>query len=408
MTERGRGLTIDHQIYGAHDMADLPTQIRAAYERDMSRKASKVQRADELPLSFDDITDEWLTSVLCQDVPGARVVAFNLGAPDNGSANRRKIAVQYNDAGRGAALPTALFCKASHDLVNRIVLGVSGGAHAEVVFYDRIRPLLSIEAPRPYYAKYDPESFNSMIILGDISGDVTEFCTHKTLMPRRRVDSQISLLARMHGSCYRDPELARRLKGLSTWPEFFGRTLDFGMESGSNRGFLAAEEVVPPRLYQRYAEVWPAMLKSVELHNQLPHTLSHGDVHLKNWYVAGNGDMGLGDWQCATRGHWGRDLTYTIATALPVEDRRAWERDLVQAYLEQMRIAGGPKVAFDEAWLHYRQQLATALTWWAVTLTPPAGLPDMQPRDTTLEFLRRITTAMDDWDTLGSLSGSPG
>ena len=59
---------------------------------------------------------------------------------------------------------------------------------------------------------------------------------------------------------------------------------------------------------------------------------------------------------------------------------------------------------FDEAWMHYRQQLMTVLTWWAVTLTPPEGLPDMQPRDITLEFLRRITTAMDDVDTLGSLA----
>jgi hypothetical protein len=384
-------------------MSDLPARIKAAYERDMSRKPQKVYRAEDLPLSFDDITDEWLTSVLCKDHPGAAVVGHQLGAPDNGSANRRKITVAYNEAGRRAGLPTALFCKASHDLVNRIVLGVSGGAHSEVVFYGKLRPLLSIEAPQPYFARYDAESFNSLIILGDISGHVTEFCSHKTPMPRQRVESQISLLANMHGSCYRDPELKTRLQALATWPEFFAKTLDFGMQDGASRGFLAAEEVVPPRLYRRYEEVWPATMKSVELHNRLPHTLMHGDVHLKNWYVAGNGEMGLGDWQCATRGHWGRDLTYTIATALTIENRRAWEQDLVRAYLEQMRAAGGPKVAFDEAWLQYRQQLATALTWWAVTLTPPAGLPDMQPRDITLEFLRRITTAMDDHETLDSL-----
>ena len=369
----------------------------------MARQGQKVYRAEDLPLSFDEITDEWLTSALCADSPGAAVLGHRLGDPDNGSANRRKIAVEYNEAGRTAGLPTALFCKASHDLVNRIVLGVSGGAHAEVMFYGKLRPLLTFEAPQAFYARYDPDSFNSLIILRDISGSVTEFCTHKTAMPRRRVESQIALLAHYHGNCYRDPELKSRLQSLVTWPEFFHKTLGFGMQAGASRGFLAAEEVVPPRLYRRYEEVWPATMKSVDLHNHLPHTLSHGDVHLKNWYVAGSGEMGLGDWQCTTRGHWGRDLVYTITTALPVEDRRAWERELVRDYLQRMQAAGGPKIAFDEAWLHYRQQLASVLTWWAVTLTPPEGLPDMQPRDITLEFLRRITTAMDDHDTLGSL-----
>jgi hypothetical protein len=89
-----------------------------------------------------------------------------------------------------------------------------------------------------------------------------------------------------------------------------------------------------------------------------------------------------------------------MATALTIDNRRAWERDLIQYYLEELRAAGGPAISFDEAWNAYRQQLITALTWWTVTLTPPPGLPDMRPRDITLEFIRRISTAMDD---VGSL-----
>jgi hypothetical protein len=311
--------------------------------------------------------------------------------------------VDYNEAGGHASLPTALFCKASHDLVNRLVLGTSGGAHAEVTFYNTLRPLLNIEAPQSYFANYDPQTFNSIIVLGDLSGRVTEFCTHKTQMTRQSVESQLSLLSELHGTCYRDGEIITRLQQLSTWPQFFHRTLAFGMQDGSNKGFLAAGEVIPPRLYRRFEEIWPATMTSVERHNYLRHTLSHGDVHLKNWYVAGNGEMGLSDWQCATRGHWSRDVAYTIATALTVEDRRAWEKDLLRYYVDRMHALGGPMIAFDEAWDHYRQQLMSALTWWTITLTPPAGLPDMQPRDITLEFIRRISTAMDDVDTLGSL-----
>jgi hypothetical protein len=132
----------------------------------------------------------------------------------------------------------------------------------------------------------------------------------------------------------------------------------------------------------------------------LPNTLAHNDVHLKNWYVLPNNVMGLSDWQCCGRGHWGRDVAYTIATALTVEDRREWERELVAYYVEKLTEAGVKGVTFEEAWLHYRKQLLSALTWWTITLRPAEGMPDMQPLDITLEFIRRISTAMDDVGTL--------
>lgn len=385
-------------------MSDLLKKIQAAFEADMRRNPREVVSGAELPTSYEAITDRWLTDILCAGHRGACVTSHRLGAPDSGSSNRRKISVDYNAAGREAGLPTALFCKATHNLANRVVLGVSGGARCEVNFYNEIRPRLDIEAPRSFFAKFDPETFNSIIVLGDLTGSVTEFCDYTTRMSRARAESQLALLAQMHGSCYGNPELRRRLDCLPTWPEYFESTSGFGMEDGSNRGFLAAEEVIPPRLYRRFEEIWPATVASVELHERLPLTLSHGDVHLKNWYVAGSGEMGLGDWQCCQRGHWGRDVAYAIATALTVEDRRAWEGDLLRFYLDRLSAAGGPAVSFDEAWLHYRQQLMTALTWWTITLTPTPDLPDMQPRDVTMEFLGRIAIAMDDVDSLGSFN----
>lgn len=383
-------------------MSDPITRIKAAYDLDQQRKGEKVFAAEHLPLSYEAITDQWLTDVLCKRHPGAQVVAHTLDAPDNGSSNRCKIYLEYNQPGVRAGLPTALFCKASHDLVNRLVLGTSGGAHCEVTFYNKVRPLLNIEAPECFFAEFNPNTFNSMVFLGDLTGKGTEFCTHKTRVTRKRVESQLDLLGELHGKCYQSTEIKQRLSELPTWPEYFERTLAFGMKDGSNQGFLSAKEVIPPRLFARFEAVWAATLQSVARHNDLPMTLAHGDVHLKNWYVAGNGAMGLGDWQCCARGHWGRDFAYTISTALTIEDRRAWEKDLLRYYLQRMQAAGGPAVAFDEAWNHYRQQLISSLTWWTVTLTPPPGLPDMQPRDITLEFIRRIATAIDDVDSLDS------
>lgn len=380
-------------------MSHLIPEIQAAYERDQQQKPEAIT-ADDLPLSFESITDRWLTAVLCRTVPGAKVIGHQLGPVDTGSSNRRRIEVEYNDLGVAAGLPWALFCKATHDLANRLVLGVSGGAFTEVHFYNQIRPHIEIEAPRGFYAHYNPVSFNSMIMLGDLTGSVTEFCNHKTVMTLERARSQMRLLGKLHGKSHAHTDVRNQLQRLPTWPEYFANTENFGMKAGSTNGFMAAEEVIPPRLYRRHEEIWTATMNSMELHRKQPEFLSHGDVHLKNWYVAGSGEMGLSDWQCATRGHWARDVAYAMSTALTVENRRAWERDLIKYYLEELRAAGGPVVSFDDGWNAYRQQLITALTWWTVTLTPPPGLPDMQPKDITLEFIHRISTAMDDVDSL--------
>lgn len=383
-------------------MSDLIEQIKVAFARDQSRSAEKVRAASELPLSYEAITEAWLTAVLCAKHPGAAVFGFALGPADNGSSNRRGIVVQYNDAGRDAGLPTQLFCKATHGLANRMTLGLAGAAHSEVTFYKQVRPLLEIEAPACVFAALDTQSFNSIVMLRDLATSGAQFCSHRTPMTRARAENQMNLLAELHGKGYSSAPIRAQSAQFSTWPEYFNKTLAFGMKEGSNLGFLAAQDVIPPRLHRRYDEIWPATLASVARHAQLPHTLTHGDVHLKNWYITGSGAMGLGDWQGVSRAHWGRDFAYTISTALNVEDRRAWERELLRLYLDSLHAAGGPMIGFDEAFTHYRQQLMTALTWWTITLSPAPGMPDMQPRDITLEFIRRIATAMDDLDTLDS------
>src|SRR3546814_5061599 len=99
--------------------------------------------------------------------------------------------------------------------------------------------------------------------------------------------------------------------------------------------------------------------------------------------------MGLSDWQIVSAGHWSRDFVYTMTTALTIEDRRKWEKDLVLFYLDKMEELGVPRISPDEAWKNLRQQLMTALAFWTITLRPAPGMPDMQPERTTREFLRR-------------------
>ncbi|QIL73973.1 phosphotransferase (plasmid) [Diaphorobacter sp. HDW4B] len=380
-------------------------RLQAVYENDQLRAHEKVYSANEIPLNYEAITAAWLTDALCKGHPGAEVVDFDWNAPDDGTSNRRRLQVAYNAAGREAALPTRIFCKASQGLANRYALGVSGAAYAESTFYNHVRPLLKgVNAPIGVFANYDDETLNSIVMVEDLTDQVTAFCDHTTSITRQLAESQIDLLARLHGQCYGNVELLAQHQRFKSWPEYFNGTLVFGMREGSEQGFARASDLIPVRLHRRAAEIWPATVKSVELAHRLPHTLAHGDVHLKNWYILRDGSMALGDWQCLSHGYWARDFAYAIGTSLTVEDRREWERDLLRRYLDGLHAAGGPKLDFSTGWLHYRQQMPAALTWWTITYNPAPGMPDMQPMAASIQFVSRLATAMDDIDTLDSLA----
>lgn len=359
---------------------------------------------DDMPPTYESITDEWLTDVLGRDVAGAAVVAHELGPEDNGTSNRRRIRVEWNDAGRAAGLIEKFFCKGTQSLESRYMLGMAGGVQAEVDFYNVLYPKVGVIAPPPLFARYDPHTLNSIVILEDLADQVS-FNTMETELSFEHCQSQMRLLAQLHSKYYESPALETELGMFSRWEDFF-RVIAFeaGFEDACIRGFTEAEAVVPARLFARESEVWPATLKCVDLHETMPRGITHNDVHLKNWYVRPDGEMGINDWQNTCRGNGSRDLAYCISTAVVPEKRREWERDLIKYYIEEFAARGGPALDFDVTFKRYRQQLFAALAWWSGTLGQPPDAPAMQPPETSLEFIRRVCTAIDDLDALDSFA----
>jgi hypothetical protein len=376
-------------------------EIKARFEEEQKGQRQPLT-ANDLPFTYEAITPQWLTAVLGRGISGAEVESHRLGPRDDGTSNRRLIELTWNDAGRAAGLPATVFCKGTQSLESRYMLGMNEGVQAEVNFYNVVRPRLAVNAPEPLFARYDPRTLNSIIILRDLRGEV-EFCKIDTQLTIELAQSQMRLLATLHGRYYQSPELDTTLSVFSNWETFFTITAeDAGFADACIRGFRQAEAVIPPRLFRREPQVWPATLRCVAMHKNLPRGLIHSDVHLKNWYMTRAGEMGVNDWQNSCRGNWSRDLAYCISTGTVPELRRTWERELLKYYLEEMARAGGPRLGFEEAWRNYRQQLFAALAWWTGTLGQPPDAPAMQPRETSLEFIRRMSCAIDDLDALDS------
>jgi hypothetical protein len=122
------------------------------------------------------------------------------------------------------------------------------------------------------------------------------------------------------------------------------------------------------------------------------------DPHLANLALDGEGRLMLMDWQFFRMGNWSHDVSYLIGGSLTPENRRAWERDLIKYYLDQLAAHGGCPPSFDDAWMrHAAGQAYGACAWISTRLT-------MQTTHTICTLLSRHLEAMRDLGTLELLS----
>lgn len=95
-------------------------------------------------------------------------------------------------------------------------------------------------------------------------------------------------------------------------------------------------------------------------------------------------------------------VTGALSTSLSIENRRRWERELLDYYVDHLQEAAAEAIPRDTVFDNYRQQLFSVLSYWTITINPAPGMPEMQPQDSTLAFIARIATAIDDVDALDS------
>lgn len=361
-------------------------------------------RSDEIPRSIETVTRAWLSKALCSEHPGAEVLGFQITGGSDGSTSRRALTVQYNDIGTGAGLPSLLFTKSTPQFTSRLICGPGGALANEAGFYNLLRSRLGIETPKALYAGFDPRSFRSLFIFEDIAATRgCQFVNPKVHIDRAHAQDMVGLMADYHGPYWGNPQL-EQLSWLKTSEQFqIGVNEIIAFRERSDIGVERSRKVFPDALYARRSELWPALMRSLALNVRSPLTLQHSDVHIGNWYITGEGRMGLCDWQCMVKGQWACDFSYALASALTIEDRRAWESGLLKLYLERLRSHGVAAPSFDQAWLAYRQQMMHPLFNWIYTIGAGAMQPNMQPDDISLLNIERMTQAIVDLDTLGSL-----
>jgi hypothetical protein len=358
--------------------------------------------ANDVPISGADVTPEWLTAVLCQGVPGARVLKFSNPGGSSGSTERLALRVAYNEAGQQAGLPTELFTKAGTKISQRLLTGGAGVLHGEEHFYMLLRDKTTMEAPRGYWAKADDRSWRSITIMEDIAATKgARFVGPAERLTEVQMHDLIRTLACMHGQLWEDPAI----NVLRTLRQYIDRTTAMvALRDRAAVGMERAADEIPVALHGQADRIYEATVRSLNIGtDDMPQTLLHGDAHVGQTYVTGDGAMGYADWHHCLRGGWAYDFAYAVNSACEPEDRRQWERGLMQTYLESLAQHGGATLEFDDAWLAYRQQSFWPLTAWLFTIGRAWYQPEMQPVDRCKAIIRRTAAAVDDLDSFGAI-----
>ena len=355
--------------------------------------------AADVPWDAQAIAPQWLTPILCAGVAEAAVVAVQAEAASAGSSVRMRIEVSYNEAGQGAGLITKFFAKTTPTILTRLTSGPSAGQEAK--FFAQVRPDVPIETPVHRHSAHDRVSGRSIHLFEDlVATRGASFCDYRTSFSRQQIEAAFDLLAVLHGRFRNDARLQADLAWIPTYEVFFHALARTGTRSGHDEALIKSQHLIPAEVFAARDKLWLAAEAGLALHAAGERTIIHSDVHPGNWYLTASGAPGLCDWQCIAQGHWARDFAYAMSTMVDVPQRRAWERELLSRYLTKLQETGGPRVAVDDAWQHYRQQLPAALLMWTPTLCHPPTMPDMQPEAVSFEMIRRITTAIDDLGVL--------
>jgi hypothetical protein len=354
---------------------------------------------DRLPETADEIDAEWLGRALAERHPGVRVARVEVVERHEATNGHARLRVDY-DAAAGA--PSAMFCKLlPSDPKRRPAIARTGMGRREALFYERLAASLAMRTPTVYAALHDDRDGSFLILLEDLVATGCGVSDGTIGVSPSAAAGALEDLAKLHLR-FEDP--ARR-RAQADWVPAplhdtrYGATLlRHGLEHHRerlSRGFAEISE-----LYIEKADALHALWQ------EGPATVIHGDAHIGNLFDD-RGRTGFLDWGIVSLGAPLRDVSYFLAMALSIDDRRRHERQLLRHYLDVRSAGAGAPIGFDEAWRSHRIHAAYTVVACCQIATFPDDVSEGR-RIFSEAFLARAEAAIEDLEARTALREAAG
>jgi len=356
-----------------------------------------------MPAAAEDLTAPWLTAALQSGgldvvVGGVRATAFAEGAGMLSLLVR--VELEY---ARGSG-PDSLVVKMPTPLqANRTTAVDFHCYQREVRFYREAAERTPARTPTIHFADLEGDD-DFVIVMEDFRGhhigDQIVGCTVE------QAQLCMTTIAELHSSFWGKVDHPDYDFIPYHYPSYMSDNLHQGAVALWDTMVELGGEAVPDfmrDLKSRYLAAIPRMQEWITAE---PRTVVHGDFRMDNLYFGTNPDqvpVALGDWQGILRGNGAHDLAYFLSQSMPVEARRAHERDLVARWHAGLVAGGVRDYSFERAWEDYRR--AVLYLWTYVTVIAGALDPaNERGRRWMTEMIRRSSAAIDDLGLIALLA----
>jgi hypothetical protein len=355
-----------------------------------------------MPIAIEEISPEWLTAALRTRNPEVTVRGFDIVDVLHSTTTKIRLRLDLDEASRRAGAPPLVILKGGFEPHSRNV-EMTNMHEKEVRGYRDVFPVMPLPTPACYFADYDPERRQGIIIMEDLVARGVTFCHASRPQTPEQVARRLTALARFHAKSWGSPELEPGGKWaylddfLVSMQPFF----DHNIAPQNWNRFCAAPRgaAVSTRFHDRewMAE---AHARMVRFTLQLPHCVLHGDTHLGNLYVDPDGTPGFFD-TLASRGPGMMEVSYHVSASLDAADRPGAERALVQHYLDELARNGVQPPPIDEAMRQYGVLLLYGYFIWMTTES------HYQTESVNTANAARVSAAMLEHDTIGLIKALP-
>ena len=299
--------------------------------------------AELFPTTPDQMTVQWLESALGLGVASAEIEPVGAGAGFAGSVYRIRLARGDADS---SGPRTLIWKTVSDDERVRDFLTTLGVYERELRFYQLLTDRVEI-APLTFFSEFDPESGAFCLIIEDLSymrpGDQIAGCAFEQAL------EVVTGAARLHSQFWSEQADSE----LSWVPTFDGGTGYFErMHSVAWRRLERTIQGIPQGLLEAARLVGPRVSDIKSRLSRTPVTLVHGDLRLDNVFFGqeqGGDGLKLIDWQAIRLGRGMYDLAYFLSTSVPVDMRRQYQTDLLEAYADTLSAHGVDYASSDRA-----------------------------------------------------------
>lgn len=353
-----------------------------------------------LPLEVDEISSDWLTRALRQRHPNVTVLQHEVLETIRTTTTKVRIRLQLDAAGQQAGILPQIIVKGGFEAHGRELEKMH---LREVRGYRDVFPRVPLHTPACYFADFDFEQRQGIVIMEDLSLRQVSFCHATQPQTYDQAARRLTALARFHAETWNSPELSiggqwadlvdffavmDRFFDKYTSPEHWQRFME------KPRG-VATSFRFRDRRWMR--ESWRRVTRFGQ---QLPQCVLHGDVHLGNLYFEADGTPGFLD-TLASKGPAMLEVAYFLSASLDSADRPLWETDLVSHYLHELRECGVKPPSLTDAMQQYVLFLIYGLFIWQTTES------SYQPEIVNTANVARVSAAMVEHNSVGLIDALP-